>query len=77
MVVTDLEMPVMDGFELTRKIKASTEFAHMPVLALTSLAEESQVEKGKKAGIDDYQIKLDKVKLLQSIKSYYAKAISA
>jgi two-component system chemotaxis sensor kinase CheA len=77
MVVTDLEMPVMDGFELTRKIKASTEFANMPVLALTSLAEESQVEKGKKAGIDDYQIKLDKVKLLQSIKSYYAKAISA
>jgi len=74
MVVTDLEMPVMDGFELTRKIKASPEFGHMPVVALTSLAEESQVEKGKEAGIDDYQIKLDKVKLLQSIKSYYAKA---
>jgi len=76
LVVTDLEMPVMDGFELTRKIKASKEFGNLPVVALTSLAEESQVEKGKKAGIDDYQIKLDKVKLLQSIKDYHAKAIA-
>ncbi|MBN2280825.1 MAG: chemotaxis protein CheW [Candidatus Marinimicrobia bacterium] len=76
MVVTDLEMPVMDGFELTKKIKASKEFGQMPVVALTSLAEESQVEKGKKAGIDDYQIKLDKVKLLQSIKKYYQKALN-
>ncbi len=75
MVVTDLEMPVMDGFELTKKIKASSEFRGMPVIALTSLAEESQVVKGKKAGIDDYQIKLDKVKLLESIKDYYAKAV--
>lgn len=76
LIVTDLEMPVMDGFELTKKVKASSEFGQLPVIALTSLAEESQVEKGKKAGIDDYQIKLDKVKLLKSIKDYYAKAIA-
>ena len=76
LVVTDLEMPVMDGFELTKKIKGSAEFKHLTVIALTSLAEETQVEKGKKVGIDDYQIKLDKVKLLESIKANFAKAIA-
>ncbi|RQD74686.1 MAG: response regulator, partial [Desulfonatronospira sp. MSAO_Bac3] len=39
----------------------------LPVLALTSLAGEEDVARGKKVGIDDYQIKLDKEKLLQSI----------
>ncbi|RQD73990.1 MAG: response regulator, partial [Desulfonatronospira sp. MSAO_Bac3] len=42
----------------------------LPVLALTSLAGEEDVARGKKVGIDDYQIKLDKEKLLQSIFSF-------
>ncbi|RQD74344.1 chemotaxis protein CheW, partial [Desulfonatronospira sp. MSAO_Bac3] len=67
LVVTDLEMPNMDGFELTEHIKSDDRFNHLPVLALTSLAGEEDVARGKKVGIDDYQIKLDKEKLLQSI----------
>jgi len=67
MVVTDIEMPVMDGFELTRNIRADQRFTRMPIVALTSLAGEEDVAKGKALGIDDYQIKLDKERLLQSI----------
>ncbi|MFP4128139.1 MAG: chemotaxis protein CheW [Desulfonatronovibrionaceae bacterium] len=67
LVVTDLEMPVMDGFELTELIKNDERFSHLPVLALTSLAGEEDVARGKQVGIDDYQIKLDKEKLMQSI----------
>ena len=70
LVVTDLEMPNMDGFELTEHIKSDDRFNHLPVLALTSLAGEEDVARGKKVGIDDYQIKLDKEKLLQSIFSF-------
>ncbi|MFP4168632.1 MAG: chemotaxis protein CheW [Desulfonatronovibrionaceae bacterium] len=66
-VVTDLEMPVMDGFELTEHIRADERFSRLPVLALTSLAGEEDVARGEEVGIDDYQIKLDKKKLLQSI----------
>ena len=72
-VVTDIEMPNMNGFELTKKIKESPELSKLPVIALTSLAGEEDIEKGKEAGIDDYQIKLDKEKLLQSIFSFLGK----
>ncbi|MCP4754858.1 MAG: response regulator [Proteobacteria bacterium] len=66
-VVTDLEMPNMDGFELTRKIKADDRFSQLPIIALTSLAAKEDIEKGKEVGIDDYQIKMDKEKLLESL----------
>jgi two-component system chemotaxis sensor kinase CheA len=73
LVVTDLEMPVMDGFELTEHIRADERFAHLPVLALTSLAGEEDIARGEEAGIDDYQIKLDKSKLMQSIHDFVNK----
>ena len=74
-VLTDLEMPTMDGFELTRKIKNDTRFSHLPVIALTSLAGEDDQEKGKQVGIDEYHIKLDKDKLLASL-AHYAPAFA-
>ena len=70
LVVTDIEMPNMDGFTLTKKIKESPLFSHLPVIALTTLAGEEDIAKGKEVGIDDYQIKLDKEKLLASITNH-------
>ncbi len=70
LVVTDLEMPNMDGFELTKHIKGDERFSALPVIALTSLASDENVAKGKAVGIDDYQIKLDREKLLQSINEH-------
>jgi two-component system chemotaxis sensor kinase CheA len=67
LVVTDIEMPKMDGFALTRKIKECPAYAHLPVIALTTLAGEEDIARGKAAGIDDYQIKLDREKLIRSI----------
>lgn len=70
LILTDLEMPNMDGFELTRLIKKNDRFAHLPVIALTSLAGEEEQEKGKRMGIDEYHVKLDKDKLLHSLAQY-------
>lgn len=54
MVVSDLQMPVMDGFELCAKIKSSFETSHIPVILLTVVNEKSFVEKGFTIGADDY-----------------------
>ena len=70
LVLTDLEMPNMDGFELTRHIKNDERFVHLTVIALTSLAGKEDVAKGREVGIDDYQIKLDKERLMQGIHKY-------
>jgi two-component system chemotaxis sensor kinase CheA len=67
LVVTDIEMPNMDGFQLTERIRADARFTGMPVVALTSLASEEDQARGKAVGIDAYEIKLDKDRLLQSI----------
>lgn len=66
-VVTDIEMPNMDGFKLTEKIRADERFSKLPVIALTTLAGEGDVARGKAVGIDDYQIKLDREKLMNSV----------
>ncbi|NLD35406.1 MAG: response regulator [Desulfatiglans sp.] len=67
LVITDIEMPNMDGFELTSMIKKDARFRHLPVIALTTMASDEDMSKGSKVGIDDYQIKLDKEKLMKSV----------
>jgi two-component system, chemotaxis family, sensor kinase CheA len=67
LVVTDIEMPNMDGFTLTRKIRENPNYAHLPVIALTTLAGEEDMAKGKAVGIDEYLIKLDRERLMRSI----------
>jgi len=70
LVVTDLEMPNMDGLGLAKKIKSDEQYRHLPIIALTTLAEDDDIARGKKVGIDDYQIKLDREKLMESINHF-------
>jgi two-component system chemotaxis sensor kinase CheA len=63
-------MPNLDGFELTKRIKEEKKFSDIPVIALTTLSSDIEIQRGKEAGIDNYQIKLDRDKLLKSIRSY-------
>lgn len=53
-VVTDVQMPVMDGFELTAKIRADDRFRHLPVVLVTSLESETDRERGVDVGADAY-----------------------
>jgi two-component system, chemotaxis family, sensor kinase CheA len=69
-VVTDIEMPNMNGFELTETIRKDARFSQIPIIALTTLAGEEDVAKGKAVGIDEYHIKLDKEKLMASVHHY-------
>ncbi len=69
-VVTDIEMPNMNGFELTETIRKDGRFPNIPIIALTTLAGEEDVAKGKAVGVDEYHIKLDKEKLMASVHHY-------
>ncbi len=63
LVVTDIEMPNMNGLQLCRAIRGDARFRSLPVIALTSLAGEDDIRAGKAAGIDEYQVKLDREQL--------------
>ena len=69
-VVTDVEMPRLDGLGLARRIRADQRTMHLPIVALTSLAGDDDIARGKAAGIDDYQTKLDRDQLLERLRKY-------
>jgi two-component system chemotaxis sensor kinase CheA len=68
-VVTDIEMPRLTGLGLAQRIRADERTAHLPIIAVTSLAGDEDAERGKAAGITEYQIKLDREKLTASVKA--------
>jgi len=68
-IVTDIEMPRMNGLELASRIRKDARFGQLPILALSSLASDEDIAKGKAAGVDDYQIKLDRDHLLDALRA--------
>ncbi len=57
LILTDVQMPRLDGFSLTRRIKQSAELAKVPVVILSSLASPEDKRRGLDAGADAYLIK--------------------
>lgn len=57
LVIMDLGLPVMDGWEATRRIKAAPATRHIPVIALTAHAMSGEEEKARAAGCDDFETK--------------------
>ena len=57
LILMDMGLPVLDGWEATRQIKAAPETKHIPVIALTSNAMTGDKEKALAAGCDDFDTK--------------------
>lgn len=69
-VLTDIEMPNMDGLEMARKIRADERFKNLPIVAVTSLAGDAAEKQGLDAGINDYLVKLDREKIIACVRKY-------
>jgi len=54
LILMDIQMPVMDGYEATRRIKANPALRRIPVIVVTSYALSGDEEKARAAGCDDY-----------------------
>ena len=75
LILMDMSLPVLDGWEATRKLKAAPETAAIPVIALTAHAMATDREKAMEAGCDDYDTKpIELPRLLGKIEAMLSRA---
>ena len=54
LIISDVMMPEMDGYELTRAVKSDDNYNHLPIILLTAKTQDDGVEEGLRAGADEY-----------------------
>ena len=75
LVLMDMSLPVLDGWEATRRLKAAPATRHIPVIALTAHAMFSDRDKALQAGCDEYDTKpIELPRLLEKIEALLAAA---
>ena len=71
LILMDIQMPVLDGYDATRQIKADPSFKATPVIAVSSFAMKGDEEKARASGCDHYVTKpYSPMQLLRVIRSY-------
>ena len=71
LILMDMALPVIDGWETTRRIKSDDAISHIPIIGLSSHAMSGDAEKAKEAGCDDYITKpIDDDLLFQKLALY-------
>mgnify|MGYP001025201939 FL=1 len=84
LIVSDLMMPVMDGMELSRRIKENLSTSHIPILMLTAISSQVQEKKSFEIGVDEYlckpfdeEILLLRIRNMLKLRDQYRKRFSA
>jgi two-component system, cell cycle response regulator DivK len=71
LILMDIQLPLVDGYEATRRIKADPALSAIPIIAITSYALSGDEDKARAAGCDDYVTKpYSPRKLLAKIREY-------
>jgi two-component system, cell cycle response regulator DivK len=74
LILMDLSLPILDGWEATRRIKAEVDLKHIPIIALSAHAMTGDEEKARQSGCDDYLSKpLDEDLLFATLAKFLGK----
>ena len=76
-IISDIEMPEMSGFEFARTVRSDTRWSDVPMVALSSHAAQQDLDRGREVGFTDYVAKFDRDALLQSLSQTIASARGA
>ena len=77
-ILMDMSLPILDGWEVTRRLKSSTTTNHIPIIAITAHAMSSDRNKALEAGCNDYDTKpIELPRLLQKIETLLSEAAGA
>ncbi len=71
-VLTDIEMPDMNGFEFAEHIRSDNNLGRMPIIALSAMVSPAAIERGRQAGFHDYVAKFDRPGLIAALKEQTA-----
>jgi two-component system, chemotaxis family, sensor kinase CheA len=72
LVVTDIEMPEMDGFALAQAVRGMPSTAELPIIALSAMVSSEAIERGRAVGFHDFVAKFDRTGLIAAIKEQSA-----
>jgi two-component system chemotaxis response regulator CheV len=70
LIISDVEMPEMDGLTFTKNVKTNAKLQSVPIIVNTSLSGEENREKAKGVGADGYLVKFDVTKLIQEVSKF-------
>ena len=71
-VVSDIEMPEINGFEFCEALRRDPRFRNIPILALSAMVTPASIERGRQAGFDDYVAKFDRPGLIAALKDVFS-----
>ena len=75
-IISDIEMPGMNGFEFANEVRSGGSWSQVPMVALSAHATSADFERGRSAGFNDYVAKFDREALVSSLAQTVAGAAS-
>lgn len=69
MIVSDLEMPILDGFMFMEQVRTEERYQSLPALALSSLSSQEDIDRAMAVGFDNFETKIDREQLLTTVAS--------